>query len=170
MITRKNSIIALVIGAVMILLDQISKYLVIERLKPIVDYPLWDGVFHLHYAQNTGAAFSMFSGSRWIFVGLTGVVIIALVLITVFKKVPNHMMCYVPLGLIIGGAIGNFIDRIAVGYVVDFLYFKLINFAIFNIADSALVVGSILLCIYLLFIYKEAPALKQTAIEEKDLS
>lgn len=156
-ITRKSSIIVLIIGIVMALVDQLSKCLVIERLKPIGDYPLIDGVFHLHYAENTGAAFSMFDGARWIFVGLTGIVILTLLVVVILKKIPNHPMCYIPLGLIIGGAIGNFIDRVSVGYVVDFLYFKLINFAIFNIADSSLVIGSILLSIYLLFIYKETP-------------
>lgn len=64
-----------------------------------------------------------------------------------------HPLLKVALGLVIGGALGNFIDRITLGYVVDFLYFKLINFAIFNVADSALVVGCILMGIYILLIH-----------------
>ena len=65
-----------------------------------------------------------------------------------------HPLLRVALGLVIGGALGNFIDRVTLGYVVDFLYFKLINFAIFNVADSALVIGCILMGIYILAVHE----------------
>lgn len=141
-----------------IILDQLSKWLVVKFLKPIDDLPLWDGVFHFNYHENTGAAFGMFSDARWVFMVISTVAIIGLSLYVFFGRVTNTLSG-ISICLIISGGIANMIDRIALGYVVDFLYFKLINFAIFNVADSFVCVGAGLLVLSLILeIVEEAKA------------
>ena len=137
---------AVILGG--ILIDQLSKLLVVEFLKPIDDVPLWDGVFHFNYHENTGAAFGMLSESRWVFMVISTVAITALALYLFFGRVETKL-AGVSIAMIISGGIANMIDRIALGYVVDFLYFKLIDFAIFNIADSFVCVGAGLLILAL---------------------
>lgn len=131
-----------------IILDLLSKWLVVKFLKPIDDLPLWDGVFHLNYHENRGAAFGMMQNSRWIFLTVSSIAIIAM-LIYLFSGKSKNRLTNISLTLIIAGGIGNMVDRLALGYVIDFLYFKLIDFAIFNIADSLVCVGSGLLILSL---------------------
>jgi len=160
--------LAIVIAAVIIISDQISKYFVIRDLKPVIDIPLWDGVFHLHYAQNTGGAFSILQNQQWIFY-IFNTIAIFFILYMIFKeKKTLGIFGLVSLAMIMGGAIGNLIDRIRFGYVVDFLYFKLINFAIFNVADSCITIGSILLGIYVLFLYEKRSALQAPPAEHHE--
>jgi len=146
------------IAALCVLIDQLTKFWAVAWLQPHGDIPLWKGVLHLHYAQNTGMAFSLFAEHTWILAAATSVLITALCVFSILKRKELPLFCLIVLGMIIGGGIGNLIDRVFLGYVVDFIYFKLIDFAIFNGADSCISVGSVLLMIYLLFIYKEKPA------------
>ncbi len=147
--------VTIIIAAILVAIDQISKFFIIRDLKPVIDIPVWDGVLHLHYTQNTGAAFGMLPGLRWVFLGLACLfVIAAFIFVFVYKK-KIDLMAKISLALITGGAIGNIIDRFRFGYVVDFIYVKIINFAIFNAADSCIVIGGILLGVYVLFVYKE---------------
>lgn len=162
-------ILSIVIAAVVLAADQLTKHWAQNILQPILDIPLWDGVFHFHYARNTGAAFSMLEGQSWVFYIFTVVVVAVMGWYLVKNFRTMHPLLKVNLGLIIGGAVGNFIDRVMLGYVVDFLYVKIINFAIFNVADSALVVGCILLAVYILFIHdKYTESLKK--VEDTDES
>lgn len=157
--------LTIIIAAVSVALDQISKFFVVRDLMPVRDVPIWDGVLHLHYAENTGAAFGMLPGLRWIFLIVACLFVLATFYFVLFnKKIKIDLMALISLGLITGGAIGNIIDRLRLGYVVDFIYVKIINFAIFNVADSCVVVGSILLAIYAIFIYKEPE--KEAKVEE----
>ena len=117
---------------------------------------LIDGVFELNYLENRGAAFGMFQNQKILFV------IIAIIMITVIGciivKLPlmkKYNILEIILVLITAGAIGNLIDRIKVDYVVDFFYFVLINFPIFNVADIYVSVSCVLLAILILFYYKE---------------
>lgn len=128
-----------------ILLDQWTKYLAETNLRPIETYPLIENVFHLTYRRNTGAAFSIFRNKQSFLIILTTIVIIILIVyfINILKK-ENLILVKLPLAFIIGGAIGNLIDRIRLNYVVDFFDFNLINFAVFNVADIFIVVGSII--------------------------
>ena len=162
-------LISLIIAVAVLAADQLSKYWVQTVLQPIVDIPLWDGVFHFHYARNTGAAFSMLEGQSWLFYIFTVLVVVIMAIYLIRNHKTMHPLLKVNLGLIIGGALGNFIDRVALGYVVDFLYVKIINFAIFNVADMALVVGCILLGFYILFIHDKHTA-KLNKTEENDES
>jgi len=151
-------VITFIIAAIAVALDQFSKYLAVSYLKPISDIPLWEGVFHLHYAENTGAAFSMMQGQILLFVLFTIITVGTITGIVIYYRVRQQKLHWTPvicMGMIMGGAIGNFIDRVSLGYVIDFFYFKLINFAIFNVADSCIVVGAVLLSVYLLFFYRD---------------
>jgi len=148
--------IVVIIAIVVLVLDQLSKVWVINTLKAVRDIPVIDGVLHWHYAENTGAAFSMMNDVSWfpVLVAIIAGLVAVFAIVYVFtRKYKMHILEVISIGLIIGGAIGNQIDRLRFGYVIDFVYVKLINFAIFNIADSALVVGAILLAIYILFMH-----------------
>lgn len=141
-------LIWLMIIAGTIFLDQISKWLTVINLEYIAPpmqpdtIPVIKDVFHFTYVRNTGAAFSMFSApdQRWIFMSISTVAIIALS-IYLWKKRNDSILLGVALSFIIGGGIGNMIDRCALGYVIDMLDFRIIRFAIFNIADSFVCIG-----------------------------
>jgi signal peptidase II len=134
-----------------IVLDQLSKYAAVRYLKPIGTYPLLQDVFHLTFARNTGAAFSILRGKQIFLIGLT-LIVIAFLTGYLIRLMPERLpLVKWSLVLVIGGAVGNLIDRMRLGYVVDFFDFRLINFAIFNVADIAIVVGTILLSLAILF-------------------
>jgi signal peptidase II len=127
-----------------LILDQASKYLAVQYLKPINTLPIINGVFHLTYATNTGAAFSLFSGQidwlKWVSL----IVSVGLVLFVLFSQHLNRweQMGY---GCILAGAAGNGIDRFVAGYVVDFVDLRIIRFAIFNVADIFINIGLVCL-------------------------
>lgn len=118
---------------------------------------LWEGVFELHYLENRGAAFGMLQDQKVLFI-LIAMIILAVIVYVLFKTPYQKMYTklHITLVLIAGGAIGNLIDRLRYDYVVDFLYFSLINFPIFNVADIYVTLSSIYLVILLLFVYKES--------------
>lgn len=142
---------------VLIAVDQATKYLAIEHLMNQKPYVIWEGVFELHYLENRGAAFGLLQGQKIFFVLIT--VIILAVIVYVLVKAPYQKLytkLHITLVFIAGGAVGNLIDRLRYDYVVDFLYFSLINFPIFNVADIYVTLASIYLVILLLFVYKES--------------
>ena len=154
---KKNSIIYLLIIAVGIYLDQLSKSLVVEHLMPIGDLPLIKGVFHFTYSENRGAAFGILSDARWVFMLFSTVMILALLIYLFYPKKQANQLFLIGTAMVVSGGIGNMIDRVVLGYVVDFLNFELINFAIFNVADSFVCVGAGLMVLSLLLeIIKEA--------------
>lgn len=104
--------------------------------------------FYLTYVRNYGAAFGMLQNKTY-FLILSAVLMIALIIVF-YHKIPRNLFIRLSVGLILGGALGNLMDRIRLGYVVDFLDFKIWPF-VFNIADSSIVIGTILLCYILLF-------------------
>jgi signal peptidase II len=128
------------------LLDRLTKYWVVNTFSLGETKPLLPGIFHLTYVTNTGAAFSLFSGKvewlRWLSLGVS-LVLIAMALLGPVLSLWDQL----GYGLILGGAVGNGIDRFILGYVVDFLDFRLINFAVFNVADSFITTGIICLLI-----------------------
>ena len=135
--------LAALIAAAAVALDQLSKYLVVTQMKMGETIPLWDGVFHItRVTPNPGAAFGIFSAPehRWIFMTVSSVALVAIaVYLALDRTVP--MLGTVSLALIFGGGVGNMIDRTLEGAVVDFLDFRLINFAVFNVADSFVCIG-----------------------------
>ena len=154
---KKLLLINLVLIAAFIALDQITKYFAVVKLKDKPSFKLIEGVFELHYLENRGAAFGMLQGQKLFFVCITILILAAIVY--VFIKLPcekKYNKMNIALVLIASGAIGNFIDRIAHNYVIDFLYFSLINFPIFNVADIYVTLSAIYLAILLLFVYKDS--------------
>ena len=121
-------------------LDQLTKWLAVTRLKGEDSFPLWQDVLHFTYVENTGAAFGSFKEHRWVFMFVSTVAIIALIIYYFWGR-PHDRLTTVALAFITGGGIGNMIDRVLLGYVVDFIDFTLIDFAVFNIADSFVCVG-----------------------------
>ena len=141
----------------LIAVDQATKYFAVTKLMNQKPWVVWDGVFELHYLENRGAAFGMLQGQKIFFV-LIAVIILAVILYVLIKAPYQKMYTKLHLTLVFiaSGAIGNLIDRIQHDYVVDFLYFSLINFPIFNVADIYVTLASIYLVILLLFVYKES--------------
>ena len=128
--------------------DRFTKYLTVAYLKGNEPFVFIPGVVQFRYAENTGMAFSMFSGARWVFIILT-VAVCAFGLWYLFSNRVESLWAYWSAGVIIAGGIGNLIDRIALSYVIDFIEPVFINFAVFNIADSAVTLGAASLVIYL---------------------
>lgn len=142
-----------IISLAVLALDQVSKYFALEYLTQVDTIPLIQGVFHLTFRRNTGAAFSILRDNLPFLIGLTTVVICVMGFFLVkMVRSRQHPLMLVSLSMMFGGAIGNLADRIRLGYVVDYFDFRLINFAVFNVGDSFIVVGAILLGIYLIFL------------------
>jgi len=159
MIGKKKKLLAVdvLLMAVLIVADQITKFLAVVNLKDRLPWVLWEGVLELQYLENRGAAFGMLQGKKGFFI-LTSVIVLAAI-VYVLVKIPcqkKYTKLHITLVFIASGAIGNLIDRIRYDYVVDFLYFRLINFPIFNVADIYVTLASIMLAFLLLFVYKDS--------------
>lgn len=141
--------LALIIGVAIAIIDQIIKYFISVYLQPVGTVNVIDNLFKLTYVENRGVAFGMFTDLRWIFVVLTSVMIAAIIFY-IFKKHPEGKFFYISAGLIIGGGIGNLIDRIFYGYVIDYLSLSFFP-PVCNFADYCITAGTIMLVIYLLF-------------------
>lgn len=141
--------------ALLVALDQWVKLWAREYLLPVGEMPIINGFIDFRWATNAGAAFGLFQGGRWFFVILT-VAVLAAMLIYEFKTpyTRQYMWIRVPCVLIFAGAVGNFIDRLLYGYVVDMFRFLFINFPIFNVADMLLVTGTFLYAFVTLFVLK----------------
>ena len=149
-------LIGLCLVIFMVGLDQLTKYLAVIKLKGQPSVVLIKNVFELHYLENQGAAFSMLQGKKMFFIIITVFMIVCLTYI--LGRIPAKKPFFVFHGIIIAliaGAIGNFIDRIRFDYVIDFFYFSLINFPIFNVADIYITCAMILFVIVFLFFCKE---------------
>ena len=137
-------IILLLVG-----IDQLSKILALKYLKNVESIPIIQNMFHLTYVENRGAAFGMFQNNQIIFV------IVALIAsiygLYYLHKNKVNILGKVSILLIISGALGNLIDRVRLGFVVDYFDFRIIWEYVFNVADIFVVLGTILLCIYILF-------------------
>ena len=142
-------VIAILIGILVTAADQLIKIFVSGNLKLSGDLELIPGLLKLTYTENRGVAFGMFKDMRWFFVILTSVMIAAIVFY-MFKKRPSGRLFYVCAGLIIGGGIGNLIDRVLYGYVIDYISLSFFP-PICNFADYCITFGVAILVIYILF-------------------
>lgn len=134
-------IIRYVFAALAILvLDQVTKWLVIHKMDLYQTIPLWEGVFHITSHRNRGAAFGILQNQQWLFIVVTVVVVVG-ILFYLNRLNGDQPLLSWSLALILGGAVGNLIDRVRLGEVVDFLDFQWIRYPIFNVADSAIVIG-----------------------------
>lgn len=150
-------IIFSLIGALAIIgLDQLVKSLTVTHLMNQPDINLIDGVFELAYVENRGAAFGMLQNKIWLFALFTSIVLIAMVILYVrLPKTKRYTPLRITLVMLFSGAVGNFIDRIRIGYVVDMFHFYWFEFPVFNVADIFIVVSCGLLVVLMLFYYKE---------------
>ena len=150
--------IAVAVIAALVGLDQLTKWLTVLHLqeRPIT---LIDGVWELTYVENRGAAFGMMQGGRWLFVAFTAAVMLALLALLLFGNYRRHRLFNISLILVIAGGIGNLIDRIANGFVVDMIHVFWENvgfdFPVFNVADIFVVIGSMLLLVFFFFFYDD---------------
>lgn len=136
--------------------DQIIKYFVLLYLKPVGSVGAINGFLEWNYVENTGAAFGSFSGNTALLSVITAVIIIAGIAAIILKKINNKFLL-VTATVIIAGGLGNLIDRIFRGYVVDFIKVLFIDFPVFNFADILVTCGSFMLIIYLIIdIYKDS--------------
>ena len=137
-------------------LDQWTKHLAVTYLKGKPSYPLIPGVLEFVYVENTGATFGLMQGLRPLFLALAPIVsVVLLVFMYKMKQSRRFLPLRICFGFIVAGALGNFIDRLRLSYVIDFIYFKPINFPVFNVADIYVTCSCILLILLILFKYKE---------------
>lgn len=149
-------IIYLVGVAVLTELDQITKAIAESKLMGKSDFSIIKDAFVLTYLRNDGAAWGMLSGKINVFLIFT--IIVLLVITYMVIRMPatkRYVPFFIAMTLLVSGAVGNFIDRVRFGYVRDFIYFKLINFPVFNVADIYVTISVALIIILILFIYKD---------------
>ncbi len=168
--------IVFVLGAaLLVFVDRLSKLWAVRTLMGKAAIEVWPGVFELHYLENYGMAFGLLQNQQIFFYIATALIMAAVVyLLYRTPPTPRFAPMIAVLTLMTGGAVGNLIDRASTKYVVDFLYFKLINFPIFNVADCFVTLSSIALFILLLFVYKDEEftrvyGFKKKNREEKEL-
>ena len=137
-----------IIIAILIGLDQIIKYWALNFLKEVNSIPVINNIFSLIYVENRGAAFGMLQNNQSIFILVAAVASCFGLYYLHSKKVNN--LGKIGILLVISGAIGNLIDRVRLGFVVDYLDFHIIWSYVFNLADCFVVVGTILLCLYII--------------------
>ena len=154
--SKKQKVLASAAIVISILLDQIIKLIVEHSMQLGESIPIINNVLHITYVLNDGAAFSFMSGQAWLLCGFTSV-IMGVLFYLLYSKMVAHPLAIWSISLVIGGGLGNLIDRffrgeqLFFGKVVDYVDFRLINFAVFNFADCCIVIGTILLSIYLIF-------------------
>ena len=153
----KRGFVGLLISIILIVLDQITKLLAVKHLKDQAAFVIWENVFELRYLENRGAAFGIMQGQKFFFVIFTSIALVAIAWFYL-KKIPvdkKYRFLDVISILLFAGAIGNLIDRVRLNYVVDFFYFRLIDFPIFNVADIYVTVAAFAMLGLGLFYYKD---------------
>ena len=140
----------LIIAALLVVCDQLVKYWIVSNLSLGEAMNVIPNVFSLTYYQNSGAAWSILQGQMWFFAIVTFVAV-PLCIWLLWKNRRGSKFYSLALGLVIAGALGNFIDRMRLGYVVDMFQTDFINFPIFNVADMCLTIGVVMVFIYALF-------------------
>ncbi len=134
-----------ILSAAIVILDQITKIWAINNLKNAGTITIIPNFFRLVYVENFGAAFGILQNKRWIFIVISVTVIIGIVFFLLRHYNKLNIIVKIALAMLLGGAIGNFIDRIRLGYVIDFLSFRLFNayeFPVFNVADIFIVIST----------------------------
>ncbi len=138
----------IILSIVIFAADMVTKYFVHRKMEPYDSIPVIKNIFHITYVQNTGAAFSILKGKIFFFAAVS--VIITLIIIFIMIKYPiKEKILGIAMAMVLGGAVGNLIDRLRYGYVVDFLDFRI--WPVFNIADCAIVVGTLILAYLITF-------------------
>lgn len=144
--------LAIVLGIVIVALDQLTKWLISSRMEMFAEIPVISGFFSLQYVHNPGAAFGMLANQRWLFVAIGLIAAGAIIYYSRQTEAKQGVMPWA-LGLLLGGTVGNMIDRMLTGEVIDFFlfYWKDYRFPNFNVADIAINVGVGLFILHLIF-------------------
>lgn len=141
--------VTVIIMILCVLLDQISKLIVADKLISVGTYPLIENILHFTYVENRGAAFGMLADHRWVFM-LFSTAAIAVMLVWLFIEKPKSPFVRLAVAFIVAGGIGNMIDRVRLGYVVDFIDCRFIDFYVFNVADSFVCIGCGMLLVWVI--------------------
>ena len=144
----------IIIAAAIVIIDQIAKLLVIANISPTDCFHIIPGLFDFVYVKNTGAAFSILSGNTGLLSIISVLFCVGMGIFWYIKKPQNKLFC-TALTLLFAGALGNAIDRIIRGFVVDFISTAFMTFPVFNIADIAITFGAVLLFVYILLFDKD---------------
>lgn len=149
-------LLAILSFVVLVLIDQFSKYYITTSMELHDSIPVIDGILEIHYIQNRGAAWGLFENQQLLF-GCCAVIacIFGVIFFVKCNRANTMKALQICIIAIMAGAIGNFIDRVRFQYVIDFIYFKLIDFPVFNIADCYVTVAFFITIILILFVYKE---------------
>lgn len=152
----KNEAGRLILFVVLVALDQWTKWLAFSRLKGQPSFPVIEGILEFEYVENTGAAFGSLQNMNGVLL-VTGILLFGF-LMYVYTAIPQdkkwNKLKYAG-AVLLAGAIGNLFDRVIYGFVVDFIYFKPINFPRFNLADSYITVSLVVICIFMFLVYKD---------------
>ena len=154
-----------ILAVLLVIADQVSKYLVRTHIFLGQDIPFIPHVLELTYVKNTGAAWSILNEHTWLLT-LVSAVVVAVICGLVAKKFFTGWVGLTSAALLLAGGVGNLIDRAVFGYVTDMLQTVFMDFPVFNIADCCITVGTVLLCIYVIFILKDE---KKEAPHDSDL-
>ena len=142
-------LLIIVVGIILTVADQLLKLWAISSLEPVGSITVIDNIFSLTYVENRGAAWGMMAGAKWYLIIMPIIVIVAALAYLIIKKVKQPLILWSVM-LIISGGLGNLIDRIFRGFVVDYLHATFIDFPVFNLADCCITIGAGLLILYVI--------------------
>lgn len=142
--------ITAIVAVLLVAIDQVSKLLVLNNLKDADPVTVIDGFIQFRYVENTGAAFGIFSNNTWALSVFTGIVIILGIIFLATGKLKNKVE-YSAVILMLAGGVGNLIDRVFRHYVVDFIEYTFMDYAVFNFADICVTVGAVLIVLAVIF-------------------
>lgn len=144
--------VLLIATAVLIAADQLTKLAAVRGLADGHTVSVWNGVIEFCYSENRGIAWGMFQNRRWIVIAITGVVLAALLVLLMSGRFRQSRLMSLGGVMVLAGGVGNLIDRVMNGYVVDYIhYYKWFDFPIFNLADCCVTIGAVLILIYVFF-------------------
>ena len=146
------SILILLITGALVAADQVTKWIAAQQLMGGDAVAVWPGVIEFRYCENEGIAWGMMEGRRWLVVGVTSLMLLFLLGVLLFGVFKKSRLVTLGGCMVLAGGIGNLIDRVGRGYVVDFIhYFKWFDFPVFNVADCCVTIGAALILIYVFF-------------------
>lgn len=154
-------IVSFIVALLIVVADQLIKLLVTNTIKVDGSVSILNGLVNFTYCENKGMAFGMLQNARWLFIGFTAIVMLGIV-IYMIKTKPKNKFLLASLALILGGGIGNLIDRIFLGYVIDYIQLSFFS-PVCNFADYCITIGTALLVIYILFFSQNTTDIKQKA-------
>lgn len=147
--------------AILVAIDQLTKNIALEHLKDSASVVLVPQILYLLYTENTGVAFGLFSGHGFVFIAVAIIISLAISFYALWMPYAKRFMpLRICLSFTCAGAIGNLIDRIHLGYVIDFIYFKPIDFPVFNFADICVTVSVFFLIFLFIFVYKDSDIIR----------